>query len=410
MEDVLWAMKPVPLAHGLAICTQPMEAYTVSGLKHYGEVRHAVIIKELDPYSPGDRFEKAGREAEEQMAFYLRRAFKQDQKIRVLNGVRLVRDGEVAQMDHLILHKFGFIIVESKSVTSEVRVDQHGAWTRVYKGTEHGMKSPVIQAHMQADILSRILEDHCVELLGKLLGLKKHFGGFPMDVLVAISDGGVLKRAAEVAPEACKADQVADRVLELIAHYRKLANPFTPAFKVAISFADGDIERITSFLLAHHTPFRHSETAQIEATVSTEAANLRADTLPAENVDQHMVPDSQIPEDETADSPAFAQKTRSVGNGGNRVAGTDCGKCGSSNLKLEYRFNFFLRCADCKAATPLVLHCSRCGTDHKDIKKPDTFKDNGVWSIKCAQCGKSVSVEVPQVGTAATGTAAAGSR
>ena len=52
-----------------------------------------MIVKELDPFQPTDRFEKAGREAEEQMAFYLRRAFKDEAKVRVFNGLRFVRDG-----------------------------------------------------------------------------------------------------------------------------------------------------------------------------------------------------------------------------------------------------------------------------------------------------------------------------
>lgn len=37
-----------------------------------------MILKELDPFSSADVLEKAGRQAEEQMAFYLRRAFKDE--------------------------------------------------------------------------------------------------------------------------------------------------------------------------------------------------------------------------------------------------------------------------------------------------------------------------------------------
>lgn len=375
---------------------------------HCYEARIAVIIKELDPYSPGDRFEKAGREAEEQMAYYLRRAFKDDAKVRVLNGIRLIRDGEVVQMDHLILHKYGFVIIESKSVTTEVRVDQHGAWTRAYKGTVHGMKSPVIQARMQADLLFKILDDHSGALLGKLLGLQKRFGCMPIDVLVAISDGGVLKREAGVATEVCKADQVPNRVVELIAHYRKLASPFTPTLKVANSFGDSDAERIASFLLAHHTPCQRGRVSQGNGDASTGVISGSESPANAMNSDQSFTPALPTPEDQEIAPPASTQDSSSPSRDEREAIGASCAKCNGTNLKLEYRYNFFLRCADCKGATPLILRCADCRTDHKDIKKPDTFKDKGVWSIKCSHCGLPVPVEVPHGASAGTQSLAGG--
>jgi hypothetical protein len=213
-----------------------------------------MILKDLDPFVSGDRFEKAGRQAEEQMAFYLRRAFKDDSKIRVFNGFRFVRDGEVAQIDHLVLHSYGVIIVESKSVTTEVRVGKDGAWTRVYHGIEQGMKSPVIQARMQADLLAKLLEDHAAELLRKILGVQTHFGAMPIDVLVAISDGGVLKRSEGTAPEAMKADQIPYRILALITSYRKAASMLSLNYKGGYSLNDSEVERITAFVVAHHMP------------------------------------------------------------------------------------------------------------------------------------------------------------
>jgi hypothetical protein len=337
----------------------------------------AVIVKELDPFQPSDRFEKAGREAEQQMAFYLRRAFKDDEKVRVFNCLRFIRDGEVAQIDHLILHKFGMVIVESKSVTTEVRVGKDGAWSRVFKGVEHGMKSPVIQAKMQADLLGKLLEDHCAELLNKILGLQAHFGGMPIDVMVAISDSGVLKRSAGAAPEASKADQIPDRVIDLMARYRKTHSIFNPSLDVAYSLNDKELERIAAFLLVQHAPLQRSSSVDIPAddaqqdgpAVHTAAAKTEPAT--ALTAPQHPADGACRP---------------------------SCPKCKGTNLKLEYRFNFFLRCSDCRAATPLVLRCGRCGTDHKDIQKPATFKDRGVWSIKCTKCGQAVPVEIVRVG------------
>lgn len=48
-----------------------------------------MIVKQLDSFIPQDRFAKAGKEAEEQMSFYLRRAFADDKNIYVFNDLRL---------------------------------------------------------------------------------------------------------------------------------------------------------------------------------------------------------------------------------------------------------------------------------------------------------------------------------
>ena len=90
-----------------------------------------MILKELDPFASGDLLARSGRAAEEQMAFYLRRAFAADPDTLVLNGIRLARDGDAAQMDHLVAYPFGLIIIESKSVTGTVRINAQGEWVPI---------------------------------------------------------------------------------------------------------------------------------------------------------------------------------------------------------------------------------------------------------------------------------------
>ena len=72
--------------------------------------------------------QRAGAAAERQMAHYLDRKFSQDPDAHVLHGLRLEnreqpeQDGSpgVCQIDHLIVHRSGMFIIESKSVTEEV--------------------------------------------------------------------------------------------------------------------------------------------------------------------------------------------------------------------------------------------------------------------------------------------------
>ena len=90
-----------------------------------------VTLKYRDAH-PGtkNRRRMAGQEAEEQMAHYLDRDFEKSDDVALLHGLRLVDETRtdvdggpvVAQMDHLVLHRFGAFIVESKSLKGLVRV------------------------------------------------------------------------------------------------------------------------------------------------------------------------------------------------------------------------------------------------------------------------------------------------
>jgi hypothetical protein len=108
-----------------------------------------LIVKELDPFSSSDKFQIAGRKAEEQMAHYLRRFFGSSADVDVLNYLRIELGGEVAQMDHLVLHPYGLLIVESKSVSGSVQIKDDGQWIRWFAKQPQGMRSPVTQAKMK---------------------------------------------------------------------------------------------------------------------------------------------------------------------------------------------------------------------------------------------------------------------
>src|SRR4051812_29419030 len=96
--------------------------------------RMSMIAKELDPFLSDDPLRRSGRQAEEQLAYYLLRDFAKYTDIIVFNGIRLEHNGDAAQMDHLLLHPYGFVIVESKSVAAQVAFNSRGEWTRYYRG------------------------------------------------------------------------------------------------------------------------------------------------------------------------------------------------------------------------------------------------------------------------------------
>lgn len=213
-----------------------------------------MIVKELDPLKSDDKFEQAGYSAESQLAFYLKREFEYDPQIFVFNHLRLEKAGDACQIDHLVLHPYGMIIIESKSVTTRVEVNELGEWKRWFNNAWQGMPSPVLQAQRQGKFLKDYLEDNVEKLLNTMLfGKQAHFIKMPIDVFVAISDSGIINRPKnDNLDNVSKADQVADKITAIIAEYRKKNSllSLVPPYM----FDKDEIPRICEFLLTHHQP------------------------------------------------------------------------------------------------------------------------------------------------------------
>lgn len=228
----------------------------------------------------------AGVEAERQMAHYLHRAFATSADLYVVNDLRLVdpeqpeHDGGpgVAQIDHLVLHRYGAFIVESKSVTGTVTVRDDGGgdeWTRGGRG----FASPLRQAERQGEFLRAFLNRHSEQLLGKIgTGLRtlsrlvhgtdqRGFGYFPVQSIAAIADQGQIKRlkgwkprGEDFATFVLKADNVPGVI-------RAEVKKHVQGAKVVVTTSHGlmdnygtwrmsvqELGAVADFLVASHTP------------------------------------------------------------------------------------------------------------------------------------------------------------
>ena len=58
----------------------------------------------------------AGQKQEQDVAFFLRRAFKDNPEVLVINDFKFSFNDETAQIDHLIVYTYGFVLIESKSI------------------------------------------------------------------------------------------------------------------------------------------------------------------------------------------------------------------------------------------------------------------------------------------------------
>jgi hypothetical protein len=306
-----------------------------------------MIYKDVDPKKSTDKFIKAGLAAEKQMAFYLKRAFAEKEDIFVLNDIRLERNGEVAQIDHLIIHAYGFIIVESKSVSSKVIVNKHGEWKRIFNKKENGMPSPIQQAKRQASFLKDFLNQRATNvfrdnIVNKLIS-KPTFENYKFDVLVAISDSGIIERDSIDLPNVLKADIIPDTILELISKRKKdlikgILNPFG---NDGYSFHKETIQKIANLLFTLHTP------------------------LSTQTIDTNIVQEEPITYNKSQNNSIIYS----------------CSKCKSTNLEVAYGRNYYFKCLDCANNIPIKHTCKTSSC------KPRTKKRKNQFFKVCKNCG-----------------------
>ncbi|GAA0579609.1 nuclease-related domain-containing protein [Caenispirillum bisanense] len=338
-----------------------------------------MILKELDPFVANDRFGAAGRKAEEQVAFYLRRGFGRDEEIRVFNGIRLEHDGDAAQIDHLVMHPHGFIIIESKSVSDSVEIDANGHWTRWFDRRPQGMPSPLNQARLQAEFLRQVLADRLVDGSG-LRGLIS--GGVEArtyDLLVAISDNGRIRCKGALDPAIIKADEVIDSV-------RAVVDSRRPRLRIARSVMElglKEMDRIADFLVENHRPL------PARAAPAAVAPGLAEPPPPAVDL---TPPPPPPPPPVTVSAPPSPPSPEPA------AAGVACGKCGSAAVEGRWGpYGYYAKCRDCGGNTALKPVCAACG-------KPARVRKQGPeFHADCKACGTSALLLVNPADAAAVG-------
>lgn len=342
-----------------------------------------MIAKEKTCPAPTDKLGRAGYDAEMQMAFYLRRAFADSTDVFVYNDLRLERNGEFAQIDHLAFHRFGFVIVESKSVVSQISVNVKGEFTRTFGGYTRGIPSPIRQAQLQADLLRKLLNDHKERLRRRVLfGLQQgEFGELRFRKLVAVSDHGIIARRDCDPPELCKAEQITDEIQRIIERHERAAGisgylgSLFGSKEVAQendknqlpAYTDEEMSSINTFLLERHSPV-----GSRQPTVSSEP-----------NFPPLTVPPLVVNARPSAATTTPVSPIR-----------LNCRHCESFDVTaLHGRFGYYLKCNSCQGNTPIDQHCDHCRAKARIQKSGPNF------TRVCDACGtkKLIYENVPML-------------
>lgn len=102
----------------------------------------------------------AGQKGERDVAYFLNHDYRDSERSIVIHDLRIDVDGEVAQIDHLIIQRFirTAIVIESKSYRGQLHCNAAGEWTAWYGRRPVPIPSPVKQVKRHVTTLQRWLK------------------------------------------------------------------------------------------------------------------------------------------------------------------------------------------------------------------------------------------------------------
>jgi hypothetical protein len=102
---------------------------------------------------------RKGIQGEKESAFYLESYFKGGENHVLLHDLRLVVDGDVAQIDHMAINRVGHVfLIETKNYAGDLAVNAHGEFTVTYDEDHFGIPSPLEQSLRHERVLSKLME------------------------------------------------------------------------------------------------------------------------------------------------------------------------------------------------------------------------------------------------------------
>lgn len=110
---------------------------------------------------------KTGIQGERDSAHYLDHYFKDAENHVLLHDLRFVVDGEVTQIDHLIITRgTNLYLLETKNYACNLIINEQGEFTAEYENSRFGIPSPIEQSIRHGKVLCKLMER--LEILGRV--------------------------------------------------------------------------------------------------------------------------------------------------------------------------------------------------------------------------------------------------
>ncbi len=308
----------------------------------------------------------AGQKQEQNVAFFLRRAFKDNPEILVINDFKFSFNDEIAQIDHLIIYPYGFVLIESKSIKGHVKVNQQQEWTRSFNKQWSGMPSPIKQVELQQDLFQELLDHHRLDILEKFLGIKQGFGGRCWDHLCVISSNAVIDRKTmpkAVSEQLVKTEFLVDKLLKMMKLGNKLLRKVN-VYDTRPYFNQQELDSIGNFILSQHIDSSNQINSSKQATSSPTAEVVTPIAQPqAPNVYQEAQPIPQVK--------------------------LSCKHCGESTnyIPMYGKFGYYINCNQCTKNTPMKQACPMCQSKITRVQKRKE-----TYTLNCQDCSYSQQI------------------
>ncbi|ABO59769.1 NERD domain-containing protein (plasmid) [Burkholderia vietnamiensis] len=314
----------------------------------------------------------AGMRGEADTAYEIEFHLSNSKNTMILHDLRFVLDdGRVAQIDHALIHRCGRMwILETKRVSSGIKITEDGEFLRWNGRTYEGMASPLEQNRRHVEVLRDVLRK-----------VKTSFEVGTIHPYVVVSSKARIDRPPKEKFDSSlivKADQFLstfERDLQKTSFFEGLSG----------LFASGGHRELAQELVALHQPIDFDYAARFDvsredvdralsqapATITVASVGLRAESI--------EVPAAGAPESSCDGLQPCAFVLGNQSEGDHR-----CRECRSAALAVTYgQYGYYFKCKDCNGNTPIRITCGYDGHDERIRKQGAKFFRD------CADCGTS---------------------
>ncbi len=209
-----------------------------------------MLAKTLDTSLARHDYEQAAHLAYRQ----LERSLMDLPDVRVFNGLRLLQGQYAFTLDHLVLHRHGFIVIENAAMMLELSVNALGEWTHVYCDAPLRIPSPHVQLERKLKRLHSFLEPHAAVLRQENM---QQFYFYPLSyhkVVVLADDVKLQVPRGMTLPDLVKASQLPKKIQMLAAESRRKAKATLGYKAKGLELSDSELFKISAFLRNQHEP------------------------------------------------------------------------------------------------------------------------------------------------------------
>ncbi len=314
-----------------------------------------MVAKEIDPFQSQHDYEQAGQTALEKVAGNLKLVFTENSKVldqytgRIFNGLRFEQAKYAIQVDHLILHQYGIIMIENRGEPADITVNAIGEWTQVYKGKLLRISSPLTQGERKLTFLKTLLEQNAPILRPTIKKSEGLFADLSFDLLVTIADTGEFSLSPGMSlPRVCRSKDIGRKVIELMQSQKKLIKKGFGFRRSPEKELSGDeLFKLTGFLKQQHKP------------------------LARESVTTRFI------QQDTTDADVAVEQSQE------RTIERDylhCKSCGGNQLYIDHQGEYRVVCLDCGGIMVIDRTCRNCN------RQGFVSRNGNDFFVECEAC------------------------